>query len=55
MVVSPQVSCHLRQYSDSQLVVLFLWAVPLETTLLLSCNLDSQLLTFLFPSDGLSV
>jgi len=38
----------LHQYSDSQLMVLFLWAVPLQTTLLLFCDLDSQLLAFLF-------
>ena len=34
--------------SDSQLVVLFLWSVPLETTPLLFCNLDSQRLAFPF-------
>ena len=41
-------SSHLRRYSDSRLVVLVLWAVPLETALLLFCDLDSQLLAFPF-------
>jgi len=44
----------LRRYSYSLLVVLFLWAVPLETTPLLFRNLGSQLLAFPFPSDCLS-
>jgi len=38
----------LRRYSDSQLVVFFLCAMPLTTTLLLFYDLDSQLLAFLF-------
>jgi len=41
-------SSRLQQYSDSQLVVLFLWAMPLETTQLLFRDLDSQLLAFPF-------
>jgi len=41
-------SSHLRRYSDSRLVVLFLWAVPLETAPLLFHDLDSQLLAFPF-------
>lgn len=41
-------SSRLRRYSDSRLVVLFLWAVPLETTPLLFRDLDSQLLAFPF-------
>jgi len=41
-------SSHLQRYSDSRLVVLFLWAVPLETTPLLLRDLDSQLLAFPF-------
>jgi len=40
----------LRRYSDSRLVVLFLWAVPLETTPLLFRDLYSQLFAFPFPS-----
>jgi len=51
-LVSPS---RLRRYSDSLLVVLFFWAEPLETTPLLFRDLDSQLLAFPFPSDGLSV
>ena len=47
-------SSRLRRYRDSRLVVLFLWAVPLETTPLLFRDLDSQLLAFPFPSDCLS-
>ena len=38
----------LQRYSDSRLVVLFLWAVPLETAMLLFRDLDSQLLAFPF-------
>jgi len=41
-------SSRLRRYSDSPLVVLFLWAVPLETAPLLFRDLDSQLLAFPF-------
>ena len=41
-------SSRLRRYSDSRLVVLFLWAVPLEIALFLFRDLDSQLLAFLF-------
>ena len=39
---------HLRPYSDSRLMVLFLWAVPLETAPLLFRDLDWQLLAFPF-------
>jgi len=41
-------SSGLRRYSDSRLVVLFHWAVPLETAPLLFRDLDSQLLAFPF-------
>jgi len=40
-------SC-LRRYSDSRLMVLFLWAVPQETAPLLFHDLASQLLAFPF-------
>ena len=41
-------SSRLRRYSDSQLVVVFIWAVPLEAAPLLFRDLDSQLLAFPF-------
>jgi len=41
-------SSSLRRYSDSRLIVLFLWAMPLETAPLLFRDLDSQLLVFPF-------
>jgi len=46
-------SSRLQRYRDSRLVMLFLWAVPMETTPLLFRDLDSQLLAFPFPSDCL--